>query len=268
MRKFWLGIAALVLTVSVSLAESDRKELIVFPGDIAAAHVVDGGGWSTSIVLVNLGSARQSGEILFFKDGGVPLAMDFKDIGTTASLDFTLRAKGTFVAETLGLSGTVSQGFAVMLPDNATTDEIGGSAIFRRSVPGQPVYEAVVPFSNILLKRHQLFFDHRDGYFTGMAVANLSLTSEVTVSLIFSDDSGGLIDYGELTLQPLGHTSFLLEQEASQLAGKYGSVDVTASSGADGPEGILVLGLRFNPTGPFTTLFPMVSLSDVADSLE
>ena len=266
MKRFLLGVVVLVLTASVSFAESDRKELVVFPGDFIAAHVADGGGWSTTFVLVNLGGEEHAGTLYFAQDGGVPLVMDFEEFGMRTSLDFTLAPRGTFTAKTQGTAAEVSTGFALMIPDNATTDEIGGSAIFGYSVPGVITLESAVPFGNILYKKNTLFFDHRNGYATGVALVNPAPTTAATVTLDFYRQDGSQLMTEQLSMKALGHTSFMFSDNYPELEGQVGSVEI--STDADATAGILVLGLRANPTGPFTTLFPMITLSDLLDSLE
>lgn len=263
MRKKLSGVVASILLSGVLLAETDRKQLVVTIGDVAAAHVADGEGWSTTFALVNMGASEQSGVLLLFKSGGVPLYMDFQEFGRTFSVDFTIPPHGTFTAKTKGTASTVSTGFAIMLLDDVTSDQVGGSTVFGYSVPGVLTLEAAVPFSNVLYKKGILFFDHRDGYASGVALVNPLTDTRNRVRLVFYGQDGTRILSETLTMQPMEHTSFMLSDRFPELDGEAGSVVITSTSG-----GVLILGLRANPTGPFTTLFPMLTIDDVLDSLD
>lgn len=207
--------------------------------------------------------------MLLIRNGGLPLAMDFKEFGRTASIDYSIPPRGTFTAETTGVASIVSTGFAIIIPDDATTDEIGGSAIFRYAVPGVIALEAAVSFSNLLQKKHTLFFDHRNGYASGLALVNPSPTSSMTVLLDFFRNDGSWLMSTSISMSSLGHTSFMLTDEFPQLIGEVGSVEITGQAGTgDTQTGVMVLGLRANPTGPFTTLFPMIPLFEFLNEFQ
>lgn len=262
------ALLILVLTLATGWAaeEPDRSNLIVLLGDFAAAHVADGGGWSTTFVLTNLGSREQTGEILLFQDGGAALAMDFRAYGTTARLPFTIERFGTFIAETRGTASSASVGFAVMLPDDLTTDEIGGAAIFRRG--GSPIFEAVVPFANLLQSSHILPFDHRNGYASGLAIANPSSTAGRKVAVLLFDREGEPIFGETIELSALGHTAFMLNELFPESVGKVGQVRIHTLEDAGESTGLLVVGLRANPSGTFTTVFSMIPMTKFTRDLE
>ncbi len=268
MKKAFLGAVASILTVAISLAEDTRNELIVFPGDFVASHVADGANWSTTIALVNLGGEEQTGTVYFWQDGRRLLPMDFEEFGQTSSLEFSIPAYGVFTAKTTGQAATVSTGFAVMIPDDVATDEIGDTTIFSYSVPGVIALEAAVPFGNILQKKNTLFFDHRNGYASGVAIVNPSAESKITVSLNFRRHDGSLLMSTSIPMNALGHTSFMLTDAFPELVGEAWSVEISGQATTGANSGVLVLGLRANPTGPFTTVFPVLPLSGFLDSIE
>ncbi|MCY4584797.1 MAG: hypothetical protein OXB98_02045 [Bryobacterales bacterium] len=57
-------------------------------------------------------------------------------------------------------------------------------------------------------------------------------------------------------------------RELLELIGEVGSVEISGQAGTGTQTGVLVLGLRANPTGPFTTLFPMIPLTGYLDDIE
>ena len=240
----------------------DRHDLTVFLGDTVSAHFADGEHWTTEFVFINLSNVSHTAELYFYDSGGSFQPVDVKGMGKDYVFGFTLQPYGSFRLETLGESRTVSQGIALLVPEDPFVDQIGASAIFRRELPGIPAYEASVPFGSEFDRKAYLPFDHRNGFLSGVAVVNLSPYEERVLSLEFYDENGSLITSATLTLAPHNHTAFSLSAEVPELNGRVGMVVVSIQEPDEGISGFHILGLRFNPDGPFTTISPMLSATE------
>ena len=97
--------------------------------------------------------------------------------------------------------------------------------------------------SNIFLP-----FDNTQGFVTGVAVSNANPTQSVTITMIFTSDTGAQSN-AAITLPAHGHTAFVMPAAYSATAGARGSVRFLPSS----PD-IAVVGLRFSPNNSFTSL--------------
>jgi len=254
-----LVLLALLLIPAIGFGEDPRKDIPVFPGDFGIGQIADGEGWRTVFTLINLTNGPVSYTLYFIGDFGADLFLPIVGLGTVAAVQGTLALNGSTTIETAGTSPQVRQGWGFVLGANAQ-QVIGGMAVFRRSLPGIPDFEAVVPFGSIgalTTARQVMPFDHTSGFLTGVAIANGSPNAAIVVSATFREQNGAQFFVGTITLQPFAHTAFLLSDRFPQTANRKGVVEFTAPLSP--PFGIVLLGLRFNPQGAFTTIFPMTS---------
>ena len=208
----------------------------------ALAHIADGGQWTTTFTLVNLDTIPAPYTLSFYADDGSPLTLGIAGIGAVSVTSAVLPVNGSTVLETTGGPG-LRQGWAYL----DTTQSVGAQAIFKSHVAGRADYEAAVPIdqgSTSLL----IAFDNSGGYFTGVAIANSDQIFAANVTVTFRNPQGAQIGSGTLALPPSGHTSLLLNQSYPSTAGLTGTVEFTSDNGS-----IVGIGLRFNPTGPFTS---------------
>ena len=268
----WFGAVALVLLLACpafSLAgdspgKDERNILTVFAADTACVHWADGQHWTTEFVFVNLSAQPQSGTLEFRNSEGRPQEVDIRGIGRHRSFDIRLNGYGSLRLETRGTSSSLTQGTAeLVLPDlQASLDnKIGASVIFRRKLPGVPTYEASVPFSTLFTEKGYLPFDHRGGYVSGVAIANLSTSADRVLLLQFYEEDGTPMGAYNLYMPSSSHRAFSLADEFPEVDGKAGMLVVSIQRG-DGILGIGLLGLRFNPDGSFTTITPMISVDE------
>jgi hypothetical protein len=218
-------------------------------GNDIITHLADGGGWKTSITLINLSQAKTATFILnFYGDSGSPQSFSFEGIGKVSTLTGTLAAGGSTVIKTTGTS-PLTQGWA-QFDYLSTTDSIGGFAVFTNSNGN----EAAVPFESSIGENPVLSFDNTNGYGMGVALANSDFAA-VTVNATFKDGNGNILGARQFTMAPMTHTSFIFAQQWPFTAGQHGTVSFQCSD-AYGPNafGVAVLGLRFTPQNVYTSV--------------
>ncbi|MGH9592901.1 MAG: hypothetical protein ACRD5L_07400, partial [Bryobacteraceae bacterium] len=205
---------------------------------------LDGGGWSTTLIIQNEDSAPVNYAFNFWTDTGTTFALPFAS-GTPGILSGTLAVGGIVYAPTAGISATLMQGWA----EAAASGKIAVSALFRFTSPGVPDSQgsvnAALSGSNIYLP-----FDNTAGYITGVAIANTNATQPLSISMIFRTDTG-TPSTGQITLPPHAHSAFVLASGFPQTTGARGSIQFITST----PD-LVVLGERFTPSLSFTTLNP------------
>lgn len=156
---------------------------LIFP------HVIDGGGISTPILLMNpSGSGTGRGSISIFDDTGAPVSMDFGGgLGSKSTLDYSIAANGMVKISTRGV-GALKAGYIVVTVDSGPVPV--GSGIFLAGAGGGLSSQAGVPtapettsaklfveISSIPLNRN-----------TGIALVNRNnQTANVTLSLVGID---------------------------------------------------------------------------------
>ena len=84
----------------------------------------------------------------------------------------------------------------------------------------------------------------------------------MTIAMDFYDSTGVLIISRFIEFRAQEHTAFVLPSMYPELQGRVGLIEFSVSSSFDTVVGPIVLGLRFNPGGAFTTIIPMQSVDD------
>ena len=215
------------------------------------AQVASGGGWDTTLTLVNTGASAGEALLNFLGNDGNPLQLPFvisqiplPAVSLVASaLDQPLNANSMLVLDSQQLSNRGPQvGSARLL----TNGKVGGFAIFRYSPTGQ---EAVVPLETRDAPSYVLAFDNTGVLATGVALASVA-TQPANIPVVIRDDTGRQIGTDAINLAGQGHTSFMLTDHYGITKGKRGSVEFLSGH-------ITALGLRAN--GSALTTLPVLA---------
>ncbi len=217
-------------------------------GPSVIPHVVDGDGWKTIFTVVNLDSSAASFTLRFYADNGTPLAFPTTS-GTSPTITGTLAARGSMTIETSGTAVPLTEGWAYL----DTPSTIGGTAIFRRVISGQPNYESSEALDTGLGSHFEMPFDHLNGAATGFAIVNQTAGTSGVISLVFRDESGNQVLTDSFTLVGLGHNAFTLTQKYPALVGLRGTFEVSTTGVY-----INLLAMHFL-NGSFTAITPLAS---------
>jgi hypothetical protein len=232
-------------------------------------QVADGGGWQTTIVVVNRGSAQATASLSFFMDvtsaGSPPTGLTTPwapQIADNVNYgQIQLAPHSALWMHTLG-TAPFAQGYAILNGD----PNMEAFAIFKLQVPGRQDQEgtatASVPNSTVVVP-----FDNAENNVTAVGLANPGLVSQ-TINVTFLTTSG-MSSSGSLVIPAGGHVTFTSAAQFPQLAGVRGVATFSSSGGS-----FNALALRFNSTNAFSTVpvFPgtgggggTVILSQIAD---
>lgn len=218
-------------------------------------QVVDGSVWKTTLTVFARSYRGAQVTVTFYDENGRLLGMPIAGAGVVTSTQFGVGPYDSVTLETEGTAPATTVGWALIESDN----DIGGVAVFRQRVAGRPDYEAAVPFT-VPSAQVMSTFDNASGFATGVAVVNNS-AFPVTVNIGFTAEGGDAISTRVLSMNPRTHMSFTLPERFPEVAGKRGTVSLTAITAAGTVDGsVSVLGLRFNPGGAFTTLPYFISI--------
>lgn len=238
-------LAEEVRGVEPHLIKPNVAEVAWWPTDAVLPQVVDGAGWKTTIILVNLSANPASFDLFFTDDNNNPLYLPWIGIGTYSSLSGTLAVGGSATVETTGTASQLAGGAGNLI---TRTGRIGGQAIFRRLLPGLVEAEAVVPFSSGILRRSILPLNQAGGFRTGVALTNNS-PAAITITLTARDERRFIIATNSATLPTFAHRAFMFDDPL--LNGQRGTVEFRSSGDFS------ILGLRGAPSGTLTTLLPL-----------
>ncbi len=212
-------------------------QTLVFP------HVVDGLGWQSTIVLTNTSATAASATLVFHKEtaNGNTTAWTppFIEVVSTAGLSLT--GGSTMFLHTVGTAADLSQGWAEL---NADAGVIGYVVFTNRSSGHQNDGTApAAPSSGRIL----VPYDDSSGSFTGIAIANPTAKDQ-SVTVGFRTTTGGVAMGAPFIVPAFGHTSFILSQQFTVIAGHEGLAEFYSATG-----NLSMIALRFNPTLAFTS---------------
>jgi hypothetical protein len=217
-------------------------------------HLADGGGWKTVFTIVNLSGNPADGTLRFHAEDGSALSLPIVGFttGSTSTLSLSVPPNGMVVLETSGTASATVVGWAeLILP---VSSSLAISTIFRQHVDRRPDFEASVLASPVITKPLTFPFDDSSGFATGIALINESPLNPGTVAVTIRDGLGQLLQADNITLGAGNHVSFSLNARYPTTGGQRGTItflpDYATWFGA--------VAFRFNPTGPFTTLAPLV----------
>ena len=256
-----LGIA-----VSAWSAETNpARQITVGPNDTIIPHIADGDTWQTTIVLTNLKNIAVFYGIDFKSDSGQSQTFNIVGTGSVSGLIGIIPVGSTIYISTAGTSSTLTQGYGrIGYFDRPITQAgvqgvaagAGGYAIFRRRLPGQPDQEAVVPIGSPFDERLTIIFDNRNGFLSGVAILNP--TTQFGLLTIIAHDNAGTLLYTSTEGISAGEIrAWLVKDHFPALTDKAGTLTFFMNT-VDGMSlGLAGIGLRFNPTGAFTSTFPL-----------
>jgi hypothetical protein len=237
-----LTVAGLPFTVQQTAAQTAPSS-----GGGSISHVAAGGGWRTTLTLINTGKFSARFRLSFFEDSGNPLSLPLQlpqtsaAIPASSSLERELEAGATLVVLCDG--SELRTGWAQL----ATDGPITAFAIFGQRMPGYD-REALVPLGYGNAGSYVLPFDNTSGLVTSMAVANL-VAAPASITVTIRDDAGAVAASDSIWLPALGHSAFEVVNRFPKTAGIRGTLELqTPDAGR-----IDLLGFRFNP-GSFTTI--------------
>jgi hypothetical protein len=213
------------------------------------AHIADGGGWKTIITAVNLLGVPQTVTVRFWSDNGKELPLPIVGLGLSPGGASDLLAFGSNSFETAGSSSVVSTGWATVEGSMGNTNGFSASAVFRSRIVGRQDSEAVSPMMVDAPRGFVLPFNNLDGFSTGVSVVNVG-SLQTALPITIRDAFGAVLFNDAISLGPGAHLSFSLADKYPSLAGRLGTVEIGSGQ-------VAVLGLRFNPSGSFTSIPPI-----------
>ncbi len=227
----------------VDLGSPSVSDAGVFP------HFADGGGWTTTVMLVNPTDNAISGNLQFADSSGRP----------TSTLPYSIPGRSARQLATGGAGDAVAVGAVSVVPAQNSAAPTG-SLVFSYRKSGIRVTEAGVPAAPAGTA-FRAYVEASESIQSGIAIANTS-SSTATVRLELTNLSGASIASTTLTLGPNGQTAKFLNELFQNLSLPIqGLLRITSSSR------LAVVGLRSrtNERGDFLiTTTPPVSESTSA----
>jgi hypothetical protein len=216
------------------------------------SHIAAGGGnggWTTAITLVNVSAVATPVTVAFHNEDGSAMMLPVTttnqgatQMSTTSSVSATINPNATLLIA-IGQLASTALGWAEV----SSTGPISGFAIFRQTLQNGSSSEGTVPLQTTYPSTVVVPYDDTAGFVTGIALANLSMTSTLVMATVW-DDSGNQLGLQNITVPGSGHASFAVPTQIPVTAGRRGFVQFQS------PGGLAGLGLRFSAFGTFTSV--------------
>jgi photosystem II stability/assembly factor-like uncharacterized protein len=249
----------LVTTTPIAdLSQTVGTDPIYFP------QFVDGGGYTTALVLLNTSTAVETGTLQIFDDSGAPLAVNQVGGTTDSSFKYSIPVGGVFRFQTDGFPASVKAGWVLLTPDAGTSTPVG-AGVFSYGSGGFLVSESGIPAAASTMHA-KVYVDLSPGHDTGLAIANPTSTSaSITIKAYRTDGVTPIgTSQGPPQLLGNGHSAkFVTELIAGLPAGFTGVLDVTSAT----PFAALTLRSLNNERNDFLmTTFPVADVNHTAPS--
>jgi hypothetical protein len=225
------------------------------------AHVAVGGGWQTTITLLNLAATPANAQITLYSDTGAPLVAPAVGQAPGSQFQMTVPANGSAsLVLPDGGAGLVGWAQIQSLNGNALRGQgifthAQGGNIWAAAVPltvssaSSPV--CIIPLPTPPPSSQLLPFDNTSGSNAGFAIANVTNTSQA-IAIEFDDQNNSVLVTDTINLDPFNHTSFLLGTRYPVLNSHQGILRVKVSSGT-----AAILGIQIGGDGGIATALPI-----------
>jgi len=214
---------------------------LVFP------QVANGGGYFTTIILVNSHDAPAAAQLDFYLTGNKPFDVVLDDGTSGSSLEFSIKEKGCAVFRTDG-SGELNVGYARL----HTSVPLSGTIIFTVRNEDEIITEAGVPPSPLINHFELPVLYEENAYDTGIAVFNVN-DFEVSLDLKVRQNTGEVLFSKTDILDAYQHLPLFTTQlfpELSELESFEGVIEVNSN------HSVAVVALKL--TGQVLTTFPVL----------
>jgi hypothetical protein len=244
-------------TPVADLSHSFTFDSIFFP------QLVDGGGYTTALVLLNSSATTERGTIQFYDESGQPLVVQQAGGVASSSFPYSIPTGGVFRFQTDGSSIIPKSGWVQVNPSYLNTAPIG-SAVFSYNPADVLLTESGVP-SALPTTHARIYVDLTQNHNTGLALTNIS--SAVTPYLIkaFQTDGSTLVGSNTLfSLPARGHSGQFTNQLIPGLPSNFtGVLDISSVT----PFAALTLRSLMNQRGDFLiTTLPIADYNQPAPS--
>jgi len=217
------GDTLLTSTPIADLSRPQSASNIYFP------QLADGGGFITSLVLLNTSASTETGTISLFNDDGSALSLQAAGGAAASGFQYSIPASGFFVFKTAGSGNSTQAGWVRVAPSSGNAPV--GAGIFSYSPQGILVTDSGVP-SVLPTTKARIYVDKSNGHDTGIALANPgNAGANISISAFQTD---GIVSVGTSTPLPIasnGHKAAFAGQLVSGLPANFtGVVEITSAT--------------------------------------
>jgi sugar lactone lactonase YvrE len=194
-------------------------------------QIVDGGGYATTLVLLNTSGAPATGAVKFRDDSGNPMNLVAAGGGGGSIIGYSIPPNGVLRLQTAGSPEIPQRGWAEVVPDNNTSTPVG-SGIFGYNPDRILISETGIP-SAAATTHALIYVDLSEAHNSGLAIANASAAAGTIILKAFQTD--GITPAGtnqaSVNLPASGHTSRFVREWIDGLPAQFkGVLDISSTA--------------------------------------
>jgi hypothetical protein len=228
------------------------------------AQFADGGGYTTSLILVNTSTATETGTLQIMDNNGASLAINQFGGSSGSSFNYSIPPNGIYRFQTDGSAEDLKTGWVKLISDSGTSTPVG-SGLFGYNPVDVLVTESGVPGASATTHA-RIYVDRSGNYNTGLAIANISdAAAAITIDALQTDGvtTAGTSN-GALTLAAHGHDAKFVDQLIAGLPAEFtGILDISSTT----PFTALTVRSLYNENSDYLmTTFPVADVNQPAPS--
>src|SRR5439155_18012181 len=186
------GETLLTTTPTADLSASLTNAPVYFP------QLADGGGFTTTLILLNTSNGTEAGTLAIFDDNGTPITLR-DSAGTSGSaFHYSVPAGGAFVFQTDGSPAALRAGWVKLTPNPGSSAPVG-AGVFSYSPAGILVTESGIP-SAVPTTNARIYVDKSGGHDTGVAIVNPGGSASSIVLQAFQNNGSTTAGNGQAVL--------------------------------------------------------------------
>jgi hypothetical protein len=228
------------------------------------AQFADGGGYTTSLFLMNTSTANETGILQIMDNNGAALVVNQVGGTSESSFRYSIPPNGIVHFQTDGSPGDSNVGWVQLAPDSGTSTPVG-SGVFEYNPVNVLLTETGVPSSSSTTHA-RIYVDRSGNHNTGLAIANINGTlANITINAYQTDGvtAAGTTN-GSMSLSAYGHNAKFADQLIAELPdGFTGILDVSSTT----PFAALTVRSLYNENKDYLmTTFPVADVNQRAPS--
>jgi hypothetical protein len=243
-------------TPVADLAQLPQNSPVYFP------QFADGGGYTTSLILMNTSTADETGTFQIMDNNGAALAVNQAGGSSGSFFSYSIPGNGIFHFQTDGSPANWKTGWVQLTPDAGTSTPVG-SGVYGYNPENVLVSESGVPSSSATTHA-RIYVDRSGNHNMGLAIANISNEpANITINAFQSDGitTAGTSN-GPLSLAAHGHSAQFADQLITGLPDAFmGILDISSTT----PFGALTVRSLYNENNDYLmTTCPAADVNQAA----
>jgi hypothetical protein len=223
---------------------------------------VDGGGYTTSIILLNTSSVSETGTLEITDGKGKPFVVSEAGGTTGSRFAYSIPPGGVYRFQTDGSPASVKAGWVRLIPDEGTWAPVG-SGVFGYNPEQLLISESGIP-SAAPTTRARVYVDLSRSHNTGLALANLVNSAARLRMKAYSVNGIEPLGEAPIPLEPNGYAASFADEFIKPLPAEFtGVLEISSET----PFAALTLRTLINERDDFLmATFPVADLESEAPS--